>query len=194
MVVVKQEVLAGKEVGPVVVVHIHPHRAFIWARGTGKSDCRVGAVGNLREKALSVEAPGQKDQGEQENVSRSVGVFGEYFHQNCRSHAGKMVIPIKFALPEGNERPGEGRNLYFWFCENPPFMPPQPSFDTWTIIFLFAAVQGYFMALVLLVWRRGDRLRGDRLLALLMLLFALTDPNMCCTGPIISDGIHIWRI
>lgn len=52
-------------------------------------------------------------------------------------------------------------------------MPPQPSFDTWTIIFLIAAVQGYFIAFVLAVWRRGNRI-ANRLLALLMLLFALT--------------------
>lgn len=52
-------------------------------------------------------------------------------------------------------------------------MPPQPSFDTWTIVFLIAAVQGYFIAAVLAAWKRGNR-RANRLLAVLMLLFAVT--------------------
>ena len=48
-----------------------------------------------------------------------------------------------------------------------------PSFDTWTIVFLIAAVQGFFVALVLLRWRRGNP-QGNRLLAALLLLFSLT--------------------
>ncbi len=52
-------------------------------------------------------------------------------------------------------------------------MTPVPSFDTWTIVFLLAAVQGYFVTMVLLKWRRGDP-HANRLLAALMLLFSLT--------------------
>lgn len=52
-------------------------------------------------------------------------------------------------------------------------MPPAPSFDTWTIVFLIAAVQGYFVAFVLFRWRRGVR-QANRLLAILVLLFAVT--------------------
>lgn len=51
-------------------------------------------------------------------------------------------------------------------------MQPNPSFDTWTIVFLIAAVQAIFTALVLLRWRRGMAL-ANRLLALLLILFAL---------------------
>ncbi len=50
---------------------------------------------------------------------------------------------------------------------------PTPSFNTWTIVFLIAAVQGFFMAFVLWRWQRGQR-RANRLLALLLFLFALT--------------------
>lgn len=50
-------------------------------------------------------------------------------------------------------------------------MTPEPSFNTWTIVFLIAAVQGYFMALAL--WARGQR-PANRLLAVLMALFAVT--------------------
>ncbi len=51
-----------------------------------------------------------------------------------------------------------------------------PSFDTWTIVFLIAAVQGFFIALVL--WRlrsahSAQRL-ANRLLAVLVSLFAFT--------------------
>ncbi|MEO6037093.1 MAG: helix-turn-helix domain-containing protein [Saprospiraceae bacterium] len=52
-------------------------------------------------------------------------------------------------------------------------MPPLPSFDTWTIVFLFAATQGLFVALVLWRWRQGH-LRANRLLALLLVLFSVT--------------------
>lgn len=50
---------------------------------------------------------------------------------------------------------------------------PTPSFDTWTIVFLIAAVQGFFIALVLFHWKRGRPL-GKRLLAALVLLFSIT--------------------
>ena len=52
-------------------------------------------------------------------------------------------------------------------------MPPVPSFDTWTIVFLIAAVQGFFIAFVLFRWRRGNR-PANRILATLLLLFAIT--------------------
>ncbi|MBK7936886.1 MAG: AraC family transcriptional regulator [Lewinellaceae bacterium] len=52
-------------------------------------------------------------------------------------------------------------------------MPPVPSFNTWTIVFLIAAVQGYFIAFVLFRWRRGNR-QANRILASLLLLFAIT--------------------
>lgn len=52
-------------------------------------------------------------------------------------------------------------------------MPPEPSFDVWSILFLIAAVQGYFIALVLFCRRRGNRL-ANRLLAALLFLFAFT--------------------
>lgn len=50
-------------------------------------------------------------------------------------------------------------------------MQPNPSFDTWTIVFLIASVQAIFTAWVLLRWRRGMAL-ANRLLALLLVLFA----------------------
>lgn len=52
-------------------------------------------------------------------------------------------------------------------------MNTTPSFDSWTIVFLIAAVQGFFTAMVLWRWKRGQRL-ANRLLAGLLLLFALT--------------------
>ena len=52
-------------------------------------------------------------------------------------------------------------------------MQPPPSFDAWSIIFLIAAVQGFFIAFVLFRWRRGDQ-QANRMLALVMLLFSLT--------------------
>ena len=48
-----------------------------------------------------------------------------------------------------------------------------PVFDAWSIIFLIASVQGFFVAFVLFRWRRGDR-RANRLLAAVMLLFSVT--------------------
>lgn len=51
-------------------------------------------------------------------------------------------------------------------------MPP-PSFDTWTIVFLIAAAQAVFLAAVLLR-RPSRRPTANRLLALLLLLFAVT--------------------
>jgi len=51
-------------------------------------------------------------------------------------------------------------------------MPPL-SFDTWTIVFLFAAAQAAFVALAL--WLRpSQRPLANRLLAVLLLLFAVT--------------------
>ncbi len=52
-------------------------------------------------------------------------------------------------------------------------MRPTPSFDTWTIIFLLAAAQGFFVALLLWRWRSGRR-AANRLLALLLALFSIT--------------------
>lgn len=52
-------------------------------------------------------------------------------------------------------------------------MQESPSFDTWTIVFLIAAVQGFFTAIVLWRWRRGHPL-ANRLLSALLFLFALT--------------------
>ena len=49
----------------------------------------------------------------------------------------------------------------------------QPSFDTWTSIFLFAAIQGLFVALALLL--TGERHNSGRaLLAVIILLFSIT--------------------
>jgi AraC-like DNA-binding protein len=58
-------------------------------------------------------------------------------------------------------------------CSKELPMHPSPSFDTWTIVFLIAAAQGFFVALVLWRWRRGHRL-ANRLLALLTVLFSVT--------------------
>lgn len=52
-------------------------------------------------------------------------------------------------------------------------MPVCPDFDAWSILFLVAAMQGLFIALVLYRWGRGDR-QANRLLAVVMLLFAVT--------------------
>jgi AraC-like DNA-binding protein len=60
----------------------------------------------------------------------------------------------------------------FVHSNNTP-MPPCPSFDAWSVIFLIAAVQGLFIALILFRWQRGDR-AANRLLAAIMLLFSLT--------------------
>jgi AraC-like DNA-binding protein len=48
----------------------------------------------------------------------------------------------------------------------------QPSLNTWTVLLLFAAAQGFFLALVLFTQQRGNR-RANRVLALLILLFSL---------------------
>jgi AraC-like DNA-binding protein len=48
----------------------------------------------------------------------------------------------------------------------------QPSLNTWTVLLLFAAAQGLFLALVLFTQQRGNR-RANRVLALLILLFSL---------------------
>ena len=52
-------------------------------------------------------------------------------------------------------------------------MPVCPDFDAWSMLFLVAAMQGLFIALVLYRWSRGDR-QANRLLAVVMLLFAVT--------------------
>jgi AraC-like DNA-binding protein len=49
----------------------------------------------------------------------------------------------------------------------------QPSFDTWTTIFLFAAIQGLFVSSVLCFAKRENRF-NNRLLALLIFLFSVT--------------------
>lgn len=49
----------------------------------------------------------------------------------------------------------------------------KPSFDTWTTIFLFAAVQGIFVAIVLSFAKKENRF-NNRLIALLILLFSIT--------------------
>lgn len=49
----------------------------------------------------------------------------------------------------------------------------QPSFDTWTTIFLFAAIQGIFVATVLFFVKRKE-FKGNALLALLIFLFSVT--------------------
>jgi AraC-like DNA-binding protein len=48
-----------------------------------------------------------------------------------------------------------------------------PVFNSWTIIFLLAAAQGFFIAFVLWRWKRGVR-QGNRLLACLLALFSLS--------------------
>jgi len=48
----------------------------------------------------------------------------------------------------------------------------QPSLNTWTVLLLFAAAQGLFLALVLFTQQRGNR-RANRVLALLIMLFSL---------------------
>lgn len=48
----------------------------------------------------------------------------------------------------------------------------QPSLNTWTVLLLFAAAQGLFLALVLFTQQRGNR-RANRVLAVLILLFSL---------------------
>lgn len=47
------------------------------------------------------------------------------------------------------------------------------SFDTWTLVFLLAVGQGFFIAVVFWRWRRGDR-TGNRLLAALVSLFSVS--------------------
>lgn len=52
-------------------------------------------------------------------------------------------------------------------------MQTAPHFDAWTLVFLIAAVQGYFVAFILFRWRRGDT-QANRLLSALLLLFSVT--------------------
>ncbi len=46
-----------------------------------------------------------------------------------------------------------------------------PSFDTWTIIFLFSAIQGLFVSLVL--WTRNEKNLSRKLLAIIPFIFSL---------------------
>ncbi len=48
-----------------------------------------------------------------------------------------------------------------------------PSFDTWTTIFLFAAIQGIFVALVLMFIKKENKL-NNAIIALILLLFSIT--------------------
>lgn len=50
---------------------------------------------------------------------------------------------------------------------------PRPSFDTWTTIFLFAAIQGIFVSLVLFFGRKEQK-SATSLLGCLILLFSIT--------------------
>lgn len=49
----------------------------------------------------------------------------------------------------------------------------QPSFDSWTTIFLFAAVQGFFVSLVLIIQNARSN-KAKLFLALILLLFSIT--------------------
>ncbi|MEO5571658.1 MAG: hypothetical protein ABIT08_13470 [Bacteroidia bacterium] len=49
----------------------------------------------------------------------------------------------------------------------------EPSFDTWTTIFLFAAIQGIFVSTVLCVAKKENRY-NNFLIALLIVLFSVT--------------------
>ena len=59
--------------------------------------------------------------------------------------------------------------IFFYLCP----VNTTTTFDAWTIVFLIASVQGYFVAFVMARWRRGP-VQANRLLALLLLLYALT--------------------
>lgn len=95
--------------------------------------------------------------------------------QNCPLSGLNVVIPIKITL----FRRGLSLDLTkladtfvsHGICFD--LMPDKLTFDAWTLVFLVAAIQGYFIALMLLVWKRG-RSQTNRLLAGLLLLFALT--------------------
>src|SRR5438045_990168 len=49
----------------------------------------------------------------------------------------------------------------------------QPSFDTWTSIFLFAAIQGIFVSSVLWLAKKENQF-NNKLLSLLVFLFSVT--------------------
>ncbi|MBC8045841.1 MAG: AraC family transcriptional regulator [Fimbriimonadaceae bacterium] len=49
----------------------------------------------------------------------------------------------------------------------------QPSFDTWTIIFLFAAVHGFFLTVLLGIHKKGN-IKANNILALFIGLFSVT--------------------
>ncbi|HMT28533.1 MAG TPA: helix-turn-helix domain-containing protein [Bacteroidia bacterium] len=49
----------------------------------------------------------------------------------------------------------------------------QPTFDTWTTIFLFAAIQGIFVSVVLLFIKKENRFNNS-LISLIILLFSIT--------------------
>src|SRR5262245_34886602 len=47
------------------------------------------------------------------------------------------------------------------------------TLDSWTSLFLLASVQGFFLAILLWVHKKGDR-NANRLLSVFILLFSLT--------------------
>ena len=47
-----------------------------------------------------------------------------------------------------------------------------PSFDTWTSLFLFAAMQGLFLSFILYFHKKGNQ-KATRILATLILLFSI---------------------
>src|SRR5690242_16544802 len=49
----------------------------------------------------------------------------------------------------------------------------QPSFDTWTSIFLFASIQGLFVSIILFFVKKENRY-ANRLLATIVFLFSVT--------------------
>lgn len=58
----------------------------------------------------------------------------------------------------------------------------QPSFDTWTSVFLFASVQGLFVSIVLFITGKENKV-ANRLLASLIFYFRLPYLNMYFIGP-----------
>jgi hypothetical protein len=48
----------------------------------------------------------------------------------------------------------------------------EPTLDRWTTLFLFAAVQGVFLALLLFLHQKGNR-NANRILATIVLLFSV---------------------
>lgn len=94
------------------------------------------------------------------------------FTQNCAATRVKGVIPIKITL----SRRGltlTNQSLPVPLIRNFANMSENIAFDAWTLVFLVAAIQGYFIALLLLLRKRG-RPQANRWLAALLFLFALT--------------------